>query len=83
MIKLLLLSNILAGSAALEAVFSVTPDTVGSISSLDMQIMFDESLGRGGIISVQVPEDGIADSARSTLNAGVTFLTDQTSVVCT
>jgi hypothetical protein len=48
--------GLLATANALEAMLSVSPDTVSKVSSLRMMISFDESLGKGGLISLIVPD---------------------------
>ena len=48
--------GLLATANALEAMLSVSPDTVSTASTLEMMISFDESLGKGGLISVIVPD---------------------------
>lgn len=67
---LLLVLGLFMGVHSLEAEVSVDPDTVGADSSFIIQVMFDESLGRGGIVSVQIPDDNLTSS---TLNRGLTF----------
>ena len=48
---------LLATASALDAMISVSPDTVSTEASLEMMISFDESLGKGGLISIFVPDD--------------------------
>ena len=53
----LLLLAMVAKTGALEAFLSVQPDTVSTISSMTVEVFFDESLGYGGVVSVKVPDD--------------------------
>jgi len=70
------------GVSSLEAEVLVDPDTVGADSSLVIQVMFDESLGRGGVISVEIPDDNLPSSS---LNRGLTFRSENadSSLSCT
>ena len=54
MLKSYLFVNLLATANALEAMLTVSPDTVSTPSTLEMMINFDESLGKGGLVSVLV-----------------------------
>ena len=64
---------------ALEATVSVSPDTVGSTSTFSIDVLFDESLGAGGVISIQIPDDNIDANA---LNRGLTFDTSAANPQC-
>ena len=57
----------------LEAVLSVSPDTVNAVSTLRMQIMFDETIGKGGMVSVMLPESISLDQQLSIANRALSF----------
>jgi hypothetical protein len=66
MLKSLLVA-LLTTTNALDAMLSVSPDTVSSPSTLSMMVSFDESIGKGGLLSVIVP-----DGALRIANSGFT-----------
>ena len=41
---------------ALEAEIRVSPDWVGAVATMELEIMFDESLARSGVVRVEVPD---------------------------
>lgn len=53
---LTVLITLIAVVSALEAVISVTPDTVGAISTMELTVILGQSLGRGGSITVELPD---------------------------
>ena len=57
----------------LDAVLSVSPDTVNAISTLRMQITFDESIGKGGMLSVMILEPNHEDQELNALNRPLSF----------
>ena len=65
---------------AIDAIVDLYPTTVGSISSMNISIMIDSSLGKGGIVTIQIPDDNI--SQKNQLNSGLQFLTNISSVSC-
>jgi len=69
-IILLLLIELTRG---LEAVLVVTPDTVNAVSTLQMTIMFDETVGGGAKISVAVPDTDILDQDQNALIKPLSF----------
>ena len=48
--KLVLIAFKLGVSNAIDAMVDLFPTTVGSISTMNISIMLDESLGKGGIV---------------------------------
>ena len=50
----LIIIAILKFASALQASFSVVPNTVGAVSNFEFEIIFDQSLGYGGIIMVNI-----------------------------
>jgi len=48
--KLVLIALKLGVSNAIDALVDLFPTTVGSISTMNISIMLDESLGKGGIV---------------------------------
>lgn len=48
--KLILIALKLGVSNAIDALVDLFPTTVGSISTMNISIMLDESLGKGGIV---------------------------------
>ena len=70
MIKSFVIFALLATSNALDAMLTVVPNTVNTQSTLEMMISFDESLGKGGLISVLVPSgDNLITEAGYTANS--------------
>ena len=53
---------------ALEAAISVEPSTINAVSTLTLMVVFDETLGKGGKLTIQVP-----DYSSSTDNAPLSF----------
>ena len=53
---LTILMTLIAMVSALDAVITVMPDTVGMISTMELTVTLGESLGRGGSITVELPE---------------------------
>ena len=54
---------------ALEAAISVEPSTINAVSTLTLMVVFDETLGKGGKLTIQAP-----DNSSSTDNAPLSFL---------
>lgn len=51
-LKLVILALQFKISNAIDAIVEVFPTTVGSISTMNISIMMDASLGKGGIITI-------------------------------
>jgi hypothetical protein len=45
---------------AVDAIVDLFPTSVGSISTMNISIMLDANLGKGGIISIQIPDSNIS-----------------------
>jgi len=56
---------------ALEAVVSVNPDFLSSPSTMTLTLIFDESLGRGGTIKINVADDPYATALNLPLEFSV------------
>ena len=85
----LLMLSMIAQINALEAFLSVQPDTVSTVSSLTVEVFFDESLGYGGVVSIKVPDDSDLQnqypSFNSQINHGLVFMapgTQDNTVEC-
>jgi hypothetical protein len=50
--KLVLIAMQVSISNAIDALVNLYPTTVGSLSTMNISIMLDASLGKGGIVSI-------------------------------
>jgi hypothetical protein len=78
------LSLLFSGGKTLEAVLNVSPNTISSISTFEMMISFDESMGKGGLITVILPDSSTTiseDFSESSLNEDLQF-NDASSLTC-
>jgi hypothetical protein len=76
MIKQIIFYLLLQICEGLEAILSVSPAVVNSISDFQLMISFDESIGKGGIITVIIPDpsDQISeDFSENSLNKALEF----------
>jgi hypothetical protein len=64
---------------ALEATIEVEPNIVGVRSDLHLHVMFDQSLGWGGVIQLTIPEEGEVETEMS---HGLLFNNELTEFVC-
>ena len=69
MLQLLVLLLLVEPLHALEAAISVEPSTINAVSTLTLMVVFDETLGKGGKLTIQVP-----DYSSSTDNTPLSFL---------
>ena len=51
-----ILQALVVVASALEAVIKVSPDTVSVISTMELTVTLGESLGRGGSMTVELPD---------------------------
>ena len=58
---------------SIDANLSVSPATVNSNSTFQINITFDESLGKGGVISIVVPDQDMSAYPLSSLNRPLSF----------
>ena len=76
MIKQIIFYLFLQLATGLEAILTVSPTTVNQLSDFELMISFDESIGKGGSISIIIPDpsDQISeDFSESTLNKPLEF----------